>query len=61
MFPIPIVYISSDIGFTNIVVRLMGQSGVKMKYVVSTVRGQCTPIGLVLELDLGHFQRSITE
>ena len=34
-------YFSSDVGFTNIVVRCTGQSGVEMKYGVPTVRGQC--------------------
>ena len=28
-------------GFTNIVVRSMGQSGMETKYGVPTVRGQC--------------------
>ena len=31
---------SSDVGFTNIVVRFMGQSGVETKYGLPTVRGQ---------------------
>ena len=33
-------YLSSDVGFTNTVVRSTGQSGSKMKYGVPTVRGQ---------------------
>ena len=33
-------YFSSDVGFTNIVVKSMGQSGVQKKYGVPTVRGQ---------------------
>ena len=34
-------YFCSDVGFTNIVVRYMGQSGAKTKYIVPTVQGQC--------------------
>ena len=33
-------FFSSDVGFTNIVVRSMGQSGADTKYRVPTVQGQ---------------------
>ena len=34
-------YFSSNMGFTNIVVRFMGQSGAETKYRKPTVQGQC--------------------
>ena len=34
-------YFASDVGFTNIVVRLTGQSGAETTYGVPTVQGQC--------------------
>ena len=39
-------YFSWDVGFTNIVVRSTGQSGVETKYRVPTVRGQCGDQGV---------------